>query len=81
MSQFGVFNLLDEDTILAIQAEAVSLVLQGKTVMQWSGEGTEATKKFAMNPVDVLEECNFSLKQLNPDTYGNLIKIVKPYHA
>lgn len=77
----GIFDTLDIDTILQIQAKAVSLILEGKTVMQWAGEGTEASKQFSMNPNDILQECKYSLKQLDPATYGYFIRVVKPYHA
>lgn len=81
MSQFGLFLTLDIDTILAIQARAVALILEGKTIMQWQGEGTEATKQFAMNPMDVMEECNYALRSLNPNgAWGQNIKTVKPFH-
>lgn len=81
MSQFGLFLLLPVDTILQIQAKAVQMVLSGTTVMAWEGEGTSVDKKFTMNPSDVLEECNFALKQLEPQTYGYLLKTIKVFHA
>lgn len=77
----GIFDVLDIDTILAIQAKAVSLILEGKTIMEWQGEGTMASKQFAMSPNEILQECKYSLKQLDPDTYGNFISVVKVYHA
>lgn len=79
MSQFGLFLTLDEDTILAIQAKAVEMILEGKTIMQWSGEGTEATKQFAMPPAAVLEECLFALRSKNPVTYGFNSTMIKPF--
>jgi len=79
-SPVGIFDTLDVDTILAIQAKAISFLLEGKTVMAWSGEGTSAEKRFTMNVRDTLEECKYSLKQLDPATYGYFIKQVKPFH-
>jgi hypothetical protein len=75
----GIFDTLDEDTILAIQAKAVSLILEGKTLMQWAGEGTEARKQFTMSPNEILQECKYSLKQIDPQTYGHFIRKTKPF--
>jgi len=56
--------------VLAIQARAKELLLEGKTLMNWSDSGTSAGKQFTM-PVDqVLEECAHALRVLDPVTYG-----------
>lgn len=68
MSQLGIFHDFDEDTIKSIQAKAIDLVMSGNPIMSWQGEGTQAERKFAMPPKDVLEECRFSLKEVYPST-------------
>jgi hypothetical protein len=56
--------------VLAIQARAKAMLLEGKTIMNWSDAETSAAKQFVM-PVDqVLDECRYALKVLDPDTYG-----------
>ena len=76
----GIFDILDIDTILAIQAKALSFIMEGKTLMEWDGEGTSAVKQFSLDPYIVLQECKYSLKQLDPSTYGQFIRVVKPFH-
>ena len=71
----------DIDTVLAIRAKALQLMLEGKTVMNWSGEGTSAEKQFTMPITKVLEETRYYLKQKDPATYGYPIIQVKPIHA
>lgn len=78
-TQYGLFTDLDEDTVLQIRAKAIEMVLAGKTLLQWSGEGTEARKAFTL-PVDqVLSECRYALRMINPSVYGNLTTMVKPF--
>ncbi|MBP7948908.1 MAG: hypothetical protein KA004_04570 [Verrucomicrobiales bacterium] len=56
--------------VLAIQARAKALILEGKTIMNWNDADTSVSKQFTM-PVDqVLEECAHALRALDPDTYG-----------
>ena len=56
--------------VLAIQQRAKELLLEGKTIMNWSDAETSASKQFTM-PVDqVLEECGHALRVLEPETYG-----------
>ena len=56
--------------VLAIQARAKELLLEGKTLMNWSDSGTSAGKQFTMPVDEVLEECAHALRLLDPDTYG-----------
>jgi hypothetical protein len=56
--------------VLAIQQKAKSLLMEGKTIMNWNDAETSVSKQFTM-PVDqVLEECAHALKALDPQTYG-----------
>jgi hypothetical protein len=56
--------------VLTIQQRAKSLLMEGKTIMNWNDAETSVSKQFTM-PVDqVLEECAYALKVLDPQTYG-----------
>jgi hypothetical protein len=56
--------------VLTIQQRAKSLLMEGKTIMNWNDAETSVSKQFTM-PVDqVLEECGYALRVLDPQTYG-----------
>lgn len=56
--------------VLAIQQRAKQLLLEGKTIMNWNDAETSTAKQFTM-PVDqVLDECGYALRVLDPATYG-----------
>jgi hypothetical protein len=56
--------------VLAIQSRAKEFLIEGKTLMNFNESGTSATKQFTM-PIDqVLEECAYALRMLDPATYG-----------
>ena len=56
--------------VLAIQQQAKSLLLEGKTIMSWNDADTSVSKQFTL-PVDqVLDECGHALRSLDPATYG-----------
>jgi hypothetical protein len=55
--------------VLAIQQRAKEFLMEGKTLMTWNEAGSSATKQFTM-PIDqVLEECSYALRILDPVTY------------
>ena len=56
--------------VLAIQAKAKQMLMEGKTLMSWGDSGSSATKQFAMPVPDVLEECGHALRILDPATYA-----------
>lgn len=56
--------------VLAIQARAKELLIEGKTVMSWGDSGTTVTKQFALSVKETLEECAHALKKLDPQTHG-----------
>lgn len=57
--------------VLAIQAKAKALLLEGKTIMSWNdGGGTSVTKQLVMPVAEVLEECAYALRKLDPATYS-----------
>ncbi len=56
--------------VLDIQTRAKELLLEGKTIMNWSDADTSASKQFTL-PVDqVLDECAHALRILDPEVYG-----------
>ncbi|XHR30899.1 MAG: hypothetical protein ACFUZC_10105 [Chthoniobacteraceae bacterium] len=56
--------------VLQIQARAKELLVEGKTVMSWGDSGSTVTKQFPMTVKEVLEECAYALRVLDPATYG-----------
>ena len=56
--------------VLQIQARAKELLIEGKTVMAWGDSGSTVTKQFPMTVKEVLEECAYALRVLDPATYG-----------
>ena len=56
--------------VLAIQRKAKEMLMEGKTIMNWNDADTSVSKQFTM-PIDqVLEECAYALRVLDPATYG-----------
>ena len=79
MSDTYHYSFLDpvidsEATILAIRAQAMALYTQGKTIMEWAGEGTEAKKAFVAPIQEILAETRYALKQKNPGKYGSIVR-------
>lgn len=59
------------EEVLAIQAKAKALLLEGKAIMSWSdGGGTSVTNQQVMSVAEVLEECAYALRKLDPATYA-----------
>jgi hypothetical protein len=56
--------------IVLIQSKAKEMLMEGKTLMSWADGGSNATRQFAMPVKEVLEECAFALRTLDPETYG-----------
>ena len=55
--------------VLQIQSKAKELLLEGKTVMSWGDSGSTVSKQFPMTVKEVLEECAYALRVLEPTTY------------
>lgn len=61
--------------VLAIQRRAKEMLLEGKTILNWNDAETSVSKQFTL-PVDqVLEECAYALRVLDPATYGQQRKV------
>jgi len=56
--------------VLAIQAKAKEMLLEGKTIMSWGDSGSNVTKQFPLSVKETLEECAHALRALDPETYG-----------
>jgi hypothetical protein len=56
--------------VIAIQAKAKEMLLEGKTLMAWGDSGTSVTKQFPLSVKETLEECAEALRVLDPATYG-----------
>lgn len=56
--------------VLAIQRRAKDMLLEGKTIMNWNDADTSSSKQFVMPVADVLDECAYALRVLDPATYG-----------
>ena len=56
--------------VLQIQSKAKELLFEGKTVMAWGDSGSTVSKQFPMSIKEVLEECAYALRVLDPATYG-----------
>ena len=69
----GIFADFTEAEVLAIRAQAKALVTEGKTIMNWSSGNTTVGKAFPMSVKEVLEECRYALRKINPDDYGALV--------
>ena len=60
------------EEVLAIQAKAKALLLEGKTIMSWSdGGGTSGTNQQVMPVAEALEECAYALRKRDPATYAS----------
>jgi len=66
----GIFADFTAAQVLEIRTQARALVTEGKTLMTWSSGNTATGKQFAMPVKEVLEECRYALRKIDPDTYG-----------
>lgn len=67
----GYFIGLTECELLDLKAKALSLIMDGKTLLSYTDSGSSATKAFpGMTPKEVLSESMFALSRLDPGKYG-----------
>jgi len=69
----GIFADFTEAEVLAIRAQAKTLVTEGKTIMSWGSGNTTTGKQFVMPVKEVLEECRYALRKIDPAQYGALV--------
>jgi hypothetical protein len=72
-------NILSEDDLLALYNKAFQLLLAGKTVMEFEGEGTKFKYDFPIPVATMLSETRYALRQKNPAVYGHNCTQIKPY--
>lgn len=68
----GIFDprIFSESDLLRLKERALCLLADGKTIMEYQGEGTNATRQFTMPINDMLAEIVWALKSINPGKYG-----------
>ena len=68
----GLFdpNVWTEQELLCFRDTAKKLLLEGKTIMTYQGEGTGAGREFSMPPDQLLLEVTWALKSKLPTKYG-----------
>lgn len=69
----GIFADFTEAEVLAIRSQAKTMLTEGKTILSWSSGNTSTSKSFVMPVREVLEECRYALRKLNPTDYGALV--------
>ena len=73
----GIFVGLPESDLLAIRDTAVADLKAGRVITSYSDSGTSVSKQYAMNPKEMLAEAQHALRQLDPDTYGRAVKVIR----
>jgi len=69
----GLFVDFTEAEVLAIRSQAKTMITEGKTLLSWSSGNTSTSKSFVMPVREVLEECRYALRKINPTDYGALV--------
>jgi len=69
----GLFVDFSEAEVLAIRSQAKTMITEGKTLLSWSSGNTSTSKSFVMPVREVLEECRYALRKINPTDYGALV--------
>ena len=73
----GIFVGLPESDLLAIRDAAVADIKTGRVITSYTDSGTSVSKQYAMPPKEMLEEATYALRQLDQDTYGQSIKVIR----
>lgn len=73
----GIFVGLPESDLLAIRDTAVADIKTGRVITSYTDSGTSVSKQYAMPPKEMLEESTYALRQLDPETYGQSIKVIR----
>ena len=59
----------------AIRDKAASLLLEGKTIMEYSDSGTSVSKQWPIQIDQVLMEVRYALQTKQPDIYGPVERV------
>ena len=73
----GIFVGLPESDLVAIRDAAVADIKTGRVITSYTDSGTSVSKQYAMPPKEMLEEATYALRQLDPDTYGASVKVIR----
>lgn len=63
--------------VLAIRKKALALYAEGKTLMSWTGEGSEGQREFVAPVESILAETRMFLKTKDPNRYGQVVRQTK----
>ena len=66
----GLFITFTEKQLLDLRDKAIADLLAGTVVTTWSDSGTSVGRTITGNADMILEECNDTLRQRWPETYG-----------
>ncbi len=69
--------------VLQILENHKKILVEVKTVKSWSDSGTMISKEFGVPVMEVIDECSYALRVLDPATYGSRRRVaqstVSPY--
>ena len=71
--------ILSEQEILAIYKKAMEHLREGKQLLSYNGEGTEASYQFTAPAMDIAREARHALKSINPKKYGYIATEVRVF--
>ena len=73
--------ILTEQQLLDIYNSAIQHIKDGKIMLNWGGEGTNAGHAISMPAQDVAREARWALKSKNPKKYGYLATSSRVFFA
>jgi uncharacterized Fe-S cluster-containing radical SAM superfamily protein len=65
------------EDVLHIRREALKLYAEGKTIMEYHGEGASFKREFVDEIAEILWKTRIFLKQADPEKYGYIIRSTK----
>lgn len=66
--------------VLGIQSAAKAALAQGLTVVSYTDSGTSVSKSWPIPPMQILEECAYALRVLEPETYAAPVARVRRHN-
>lgn len=71
----GIFTILSINDIEDIVARAVTLLKEGKTMMEYSDSGTSVVKGWPLDIQTVMLEARYALQLKDPQKYGPVDRV------
>jgi hypothetical protein len=71
----GIFMTLTIAQIETIKDKAISIVTEGKTIMEYKDSGTDVRKDWPIDPPTILLECRYALQIKAPEIYGGIDRV------